>query len=164
MTTPEQWPEEKISAEAARRRDEVLPTLQPIVAGRPRRRRAFQVIAVLALSAASMGIWEGSQRGVAAVKPEAPRVAAQLELPSTPPTPTPLTPARAAVRAESLVTYVDTTPDLAASVSVATQAAERIDDAQLLAALEAAGQPPSLMRLEGRVVVAGSFHSVPLER
>ncbi len=165
MSLRDGWPDERLSREASARREELLGQLKPVVRGRPRRRVAAKAMAAAVLLC-GLGV------AIVGGLPAAPATVRVAETPAqvhhTPQVQRRVEKPRVAVAASAGMTadtaaavmYVQTDPSISRSLAVRTTSTEMIGDAELLAALHAAGQAqPGLVRVAGRVVVAGNFQA-----
>jgi hypothetical protein len=143
------------------RREGLLRELRPVVVQRGRRR------GVIAAASTAAGLLLIAAAGVAGVErmqrtASAPEVV--LETPTVPQAPAEAQPSLAAApslgsHTAPVIEVVRTRPGLAVAVSVSPSGSRvpRVSDDVLLAALREAGQEPGLVRVDGRVVVAGDF-------
>lgn len=145
--------EGRLGRDGVERRERLLAELRPVVARRGRRRRVLAVGAASVLAmAAGVGIaqlWSSGQvvtpREQVAVVPQVGATEASTPRPKAP------------QEAPTAVEYVVTSAGIAERVDTRTLPVEAASDEDLMAALREAGQDPGLVRVDGRVVVAGDL-------
>lgn len=150
-------PEPRLGREAVERRESLLRELRPIVERRGRRRVAVRLgmtaAATVLVGALGFIAWPAGKRPEqVAVAEHEPKAAPTIHTPE----PQPVVQAEPAPMVK--IERVRTEPDIVSRLSVRSPVkVQRVGDEDLLAALREAGQEPGLVRIDGRVVVAGNY-------
>lgn len=153
MTDPRLPEPRPLGREATTRREALLQELRPIVQRRATRRTMRRLALCLPLIAAT-----ALTITLTTTRPPTPHpILTQTHPTLPPPSPAHTAPPTVAVASpRSTLTVITTKPGLAAAMSTRPRATPTIDDAALITALREAGHDTGLVRIDGRVVIAGN--------